>query len=268
MPPEDIWKEYVRGTNFVAANVLEMRDRNSLLSHDYRQQCHTQIKELMNNKVLPTLAAKVRNYEHTVKSTKKGFTNYFKNAFKKKERNENEGLRDDFLMNSSEKSMKNLVDLSFLTQDYKTVLAYVKYSYNEFKSIKAHKHASSCSELQFLCYVMIYENYMDTKEYSANIFEVSNSYTKCKDYRWLMRNLIVMAQLSKAGNKYEQAAKCYLRLAYSFLQSSSSSIYSALFFEQAAFAYLKIDQQRKFNYYLVQAGIIYEALGFKSNGFF
>lgn len=42
----------------------------------------------------------------------------------------------------------------------------------------------------------------------------------------------------------------------------------ALFYEQAAFAFLKNNQQRKFSFYLVQAGTIYDILGFKSHAFF
>jgi len=261
----DIWQKYMRGSVPEGTDLLDMDDRRTLLTSDDREIFHCIIKDIINDKILPFIASKVRHFEHAVKNTKKGFTNIMKSFINKKERSENDGLKSDFLMNQAELSMKNLVDLSFVTQDYKTFLSYAKYPIGDFKSIKAYKHLSSCLELQFFSYIISYNNYMDTSEYAKNIFHAANSYIKAKDPKWMIRNLIITAELAKTLDKYEEAAKCYLKLAYTL---SSSSVMSALFFEQAAFSYLKISQQRKFSFYLIKAGIIYETLGFKTHGFF
>lgn len=182
---------------FNSIGIFTKSDINSedILSPDENQILHTVVKDIINDKILPIIAQKVRHYEHSVKSTRKGFTNYLKNAFNKKDRSENDGLRNNFVMNTAERSMKNLIDLSFLTQDYRTFLAYVKYPSNDFKSIKAYKHLSSCSELQFFCYIMTYEGYMETKEFRSNLFDTSNSYVKANDYKLMTRNLIIIAEL-------------------------------------------------------------------------
>ena len=211
------------------------------------------------------IGSKIRNFEHVVKNTKKGFTNMMKSFLNKKERSENDGLHKDFVMNRQEVSMKSLIDISFIFQDYKTFSNYLKYPMNDFKSIKAYKHTSSCLELQFFSHLLSYYNFTDTKDFDNNLFQAANSYSRTKDLKWMIRNLIILADLCKRIGKFEDAAKCYLKVAYNL---SSKSWIPAIFFEQAALCYLKVNQQRKFSFYIVKAGAIYEMLGKKDYSFF
>lgn len=211
------------------------------------------------------IGSKVRNFEHSVKTTKKGFANVFKNYFNKKERSENDGLSKNFVMNFQEVSMKSLVDLSFLLQDYKTFNNYLKYPLNDFKAIKAFKQYSSCIELQFISSLLKTFNFAESRDFSANLFQAANSYSRSKDLKWMIRNLIILADMCKTIRNFDDAAKCYLKIAYSL---SSKLWLQAIFFEQAAWCYLKINQQRKFAFHIVKAGIIYENFKYKDYSFF
>lgn len=261
----DEWEKYLRLNRMPEKNVLELWDRSRLLSINDREACRYFIKDIIDERMIPYVARKIRGYEKLVKDTKKGFTNMMKSFLNKKERSENDGMKKDFVMNKQEVSMKSLVDLSFLFQDYKTLNAYLKYPMSDFKSIKAYKQVSSCLELQFFSYLLSYLNYADTKEFSQNLFQAANSYYKSKEPKWMIRNLIISAEMCKSLGKFSEAAKSYLKIAYSFTQSSWIP---AIFFEQAAYCYLKIDQQRKFSFYIVKAGIIYLKFNYKDYSFF
>lgn len=50
-------------------------------------------------------------------------------------------------MNKEELELCNLVDLSFVTQDYETASVNAKIPYNDFKKVKAFRHSASCQEI-------------------------------------------------------------------------------------------------------------------------
>lgn len=140
---QDIWAQYKKHGNITGLNMLELWDRKDLLSENDRESLKYLLKDIIDDKIIQTVASKVRQCEHHIKNTKKGFANMMKSMFKSKERSDNEGLKKDFVMNQQELSMKSLTDLSFLFQDYKTYGSFVKYPMNDFKSIKAYRHSSS-----------------------------------------------------------------------------------------------------------------------------
>ncbi len=64
--------------------------------------------------------------------------------WKKPERGENDGIKESFKMNKEELELCNLVDLSFVSQDYETAMNNAKIPYNDFKKCKAFRHSASC----------------------------------------------------------------------------------------------------------------------------
>ena len=208
-----------------------------------------------------------------------------KNIFKtNKERSENDGLKKDFLMNAQEVSMKSLIDISFLFQDYRTFNSFYKYPTNEFKSIKAYKHTSSWYELHFFTNVLSSESFNDSKEFQEKLFHSANSYLKIKDLRWMIRNLIISSEVCKSIEKYEDAIRCYLKIAYTvgssdklqfyiddrsnYKSSGNIGVIQALFYEQTAYWYLKLGSHRKFCYYIIKAASVYEYFKYKEHSFF
>jgi hypothetical protein len=87
--------------------------------------------------MLPFIEKRIRNLEISIANTRKGIKNQFKNLWKKTERGENDGLRENFKMNKEELELRNLVDLAFVAQDYETALNNGKIPYNDFKKCKA-----------------------------------------------------------------------------------------------------------------------------------
>jgi HEPN domain-containing protein len=85
--------------------------------------------------------------EISIANTRKGIKNQFKNLWKKNERGENDGLKDNFKMNKEELELRNLVDLAMVSQDYETAYSNGKIPFSDFKKCKASRHAASCQEV-------------------------------------------------------------------------------------------------------------------------
>lgn len=105
------------------------------------------IKRMIEKSVLPFIERRIKGLEVSVANTRKGFKNQFKNLWKKTERGENDGLKENFKMNKEELELRNLVDLALVTQDYETAMVNGKLPLNDFKKCKAQRHAASCQEV-------------------------------------------------------------------------------------------------------------------------
>ena len=57
---------------------------------------------MIEKQVLPFIEKRIRNLEISIANTRKGIKNQFKNLWKKAERGENDGLKDNFKMNKEE----------------------------------------------------------------------------------------------------------------------------------------------------------------------
>lgn len=97
--------------------------------------------------MLPFIERRIRNLEINITNTRKGLKNSLKMLWKKPERGENDGLKESFKMNKDELELCNLVDLSFVAQDYETSMNNAKIPYNDFKKCKAFRHSASCQEV-------------------------------------------------------------------------------------------------------------------------
>ena len=102
------------------------------------------IKKIIEKQIMSFIQAKIRNLEINLSETRKGIKNKFMNFWKKPERGENDGLKENFKMNKDELEMVNLVDLAFVAQDYETATNNAKIPYGDFKKCKAWRHAASC----------------------------------------------------------------------------------------------------------------------------
>ena len=70
---------------------------------------------MIEKQVLPFIEKRIRNLEISIANTRKGIKNQFKNLWKKAERGETDGLKDNFKMNKEELELRNLVDLALVT---------------------------------------------------------------------------------------------------------------------------------------------------------
>jgi len=78
--------------------------------------------KLVETQFIPQFENKIRGLEFNITKTSKGIKNQFKNFWKKPERAENEGQKDNFRLNKQENEIRNLVDLALVSQDYDTVV--------------------------------------------------------------------------------------------------------------------------------------------------
>lgn len=144
---EDLW-----GTKYIdldEQSVLselhtEALQRGRSFSNDDRSKIKATLKKMVEKSILPFIERKIRNLEINIANTRKGIKNSFKALWKKPERGENDGLKETFKMNKEELELRNLVDLSFVAQDYETAMNNAKLPFNDFKKCKAFRHAASC----------------------------------------------------------------------------------------------------------------------------
>jgi hypothetical protein len=97
--------------------------------------------------LLPFLVQKIQSSEGSISSTRKGIKNKFFRAFQPKERGENDGTAENFLMNKNELELRNLTDLAYVLQDYETCVLNCEYPISDFKKIKAYKNAAHSEEM-------------------------------------------------------------------------------------------------------------------------
>lgn len=69
---------------------------------------------MIDKLILPFIVKRIRNLEISIANTRKGIKNQFKNLWKKAERGENDGLKENFKMNKEELELRNLVDLALV----------------------------------------------------------------------------------------------------------------------------------------------------------
>jgi len=80
------------------------------------------MKKITELHLVPFIKNKIKTLEDNVFKTRKTVKQKFLSAFgfKAPERGEFDGMREGFSMNKSELELRNLVDLSFVFQDYET----------------------------------------------------------------------------------------------------------------------------------------------------
>jgi hypothetical protein len=124
--------------NLVRGGSFSVQDRDNI---------QRVLKKIIEKGMLPFIEKRIRGLENSIANTRKGLKNQFKSLWKKSERGENDGLKENFKMNKEELELRNLVDLAIVSQDYETAVLNAKLPYNDFKKCKAQKHAASCQEI-------------------------------------------------------------------------------------------------------------------------
>ncbi len=116
---------------------VETQLRGRSFSQEDRDQLQKLIRRMIEKQILPGIEKRIRALELSIANTRKGIKNQFKNLWKKTERGENDGLRENFKMNKEEVELRNLSDLAFVAQDYETAVLNGKLPYSDFKKCKA-----------------------------------------------------------------------------------------------------------------------------------
>ena len=75
---------------------MESLLRGRSFSSEDRDRIQTALKKMIEKSVLPFIEKKIKNLEVSIAKTRKGFSNSMKNFFKKTERGENDGLKENF----------------------------------------------------------------------------------------------------------------------------------------------------------------------------
>lgn len=118
--------------------------RGNGFSEENRDDIIKVLKKIIEKGILPFIERKIRAIEGNVSNTRKGIKNQFKSLWKKSERGENDGLKENFKMNKEEIELRSLIDIAMVCQDYETASLNAKLPYSDFKKCKAQRHAAGC----------------------------------------------------------------------------------------------------------------------------
>jgi hypothetical protein len=115
-PLEDLWLKLtdLDEQGLMQELNVESTQRGRAFSEEDRKQIMQSIKRMVEKNVLPFIERRIKALETSVANTKKGIKNHFKNLWKKNERGENDGLKENFKMNKEELELKNLSDLALV----------------------------------------------------------------------------------------------------------------------------------------------------------
>jgi hypothetical protein len=115
-PLEDLWSQLtdLDEQGLMQELHLESQIRGRSFTQDDREKISATLKRLTEKSVLPFIEKRVRNLEISIANTRKGIKNQFKNLWKKAERGENDGLKENFKMNKEELELRNLLDLALV----------------------------------------------------------------------------------------------------------------------------------------------------------
>ena len=116
-PLDDLWKRLTdldeQGL-MLELNLDGNLIRGGSFSEQDRDNIQRVLKRVIEKGILPFIEKRIRNLEGSVANTRKGIKNQFKSLWKKSERGENDGLKDNFKMNREEIELRNLVDLAMV----------------------------------------------------------------------------------------------------------------------------------------------------------
>eukprot|EP00347_Sterkiella_histriomuscorum_P023756 403333495 len=266
---EDIWSKFVEldEQSILQELHLEQQCRGRSFSVDDRQKIKATVRRIIEKQILPFIERKIRNLEVNIANTRKGIKNSLKMLWKKPERGENDGLKESFKMNKEELELCNLVDLSFVTQDYETASVNAKIPYNDFKKCKAFRHSASCQEVQAFSTIAHDPNYAGQsyfKEVDQMIDNAYQLYHKSNKSQFLIRYALLVAELYDSLERYQESANYLLRISN---EIKDQSVIIPLFQEQAAYKYLYMKQYRKFALHMILAGKSYEKLNLQNYSF-
>ena len=149
-PLDDLWKRLTDLDEQGLMMELNMDGnliRGASFSESDRDSIYRVLKKVIEKGILPFIEKRIRMLEGSIANTRKGIKNQFKSLWKKSERGENDGLKDNFKMNKEELELRSLVDLAMVCQDYETAVLNGKLPYSDFKKCKAQRHAASSQEI-------------------------------------------------------------------------------------------------------------------------
>lgn len=256
---EDLWSE--SHIDLDARTLIDMqvamadpsarRIRGKCFSQQDRVKIRGHIKRITELFLVPFIKQKIRNLEENVFKTRKTVKQKFLSAFgfKAPERGENDGLRSNFRMNKSELELRNLIDLAFVFQDYETVSQNAYIPLKDFRSYKAYRFAGSCQELVILSSLvleLLHSQSFNLPQLEQSVREGYNLFMDSQKPELLIKYSLMISDMYEVLELPEQSANIMVKIAN---QIPKVYHYVALFYEQAAFKFLKKKMYRKFAYY-------------------
>jgi len=226
---------------------LSLADPEPQLTTGDRSQFSMIFNEIVTRVLSPFVQSTLKEMDVFLDRNKRGFRNTVKSFFKKG------GDKADaftFQLDTVEHTTRYIADLSFQFGDYEVALAHYRSAANDFKGVKAWKHAAAAFEMQALCAVLLNG---DPREIDYAIDSAYGMYEKSTEQALMVRCALVTFRVLKgldANKKLVQRLIADAGLIKDFPEVSP------LFLEQTALCYLRFRPAhfRKFAFYKILAG--------------
>ena len=226
---------------------LSIADPEPQLTTGDRSQFSMIFNEIVTRVLSPFVQSTLKEMDVFLDRNKRGFRNAVKGFFKKG------GDKADaftFQLDTMEHTTRYIADLSFQFGDYEVALAHYRSAANDFKGVKAWRHAAASFEMQALCAVLLNG---DPREIDYAIDSAYGMYEKSGDQALMVRCALVTFRVLKgldANKKLVQRLIADAGIIKDFPEVSP------LFLEQTALCYLRFRpaHYRKFAFYTILAG--------------
>ena len=157
-------------------------------------------------------------------------------------------------MNKSDLELRNLIDLAFVIQDYETTYGNAEYPASDFRKVNALTHMAHCEELKLFSRIAYEKFYAQSnfKDVVGTAHQIYSTYSKgFNGSSSLIRFSLMMVELFQLWGEHQAAADFFIKIA---TMLTDNAILKPMFFEQAAYEFLMLQQFRKFAFYMNLAG--------------
>ena len=226
---------------------LSLADPEPQLTTGDRSQFSMIFNEIVTRVLSPFVQSSLREMDGFLDRNKRGFKNTVKSFFKK---GGDKAESFTFQLDTVEHTTRYIGDLSFQFGDYEVALAHYRAAANDFKGVKAWKHAAAAFEMQALCAVLLNG---DPREIDYAIDSAYGMYDKAGDQALLVKCALVTFRVLRGLDAHKKLVQ---RMISDAGKIKDFPEVSPLFLEQTALCYLQFRPAhfRKFAFYKILAG--------------
>ncbi|CAJ0823061.1 10537_t:CDS:10 [Entrophospora sp. SA101] len=238
------------------------------------------VRELVKASIIPHMERNIQTLNEQVASSRRGITGrlfsaskrYFGTGSKSANQSQQQQLSQSFYSekfaiqsnnpindtlvryhyNSPEAQMRKLADYAFMLRDYKFAYSIYDTVKKDFSADKEWKYSAGAQEMIGICLLIALTKISSRIDIDHHFEQAVNSYLNIlKMPFYATKSTLLYFELLKYRGLYKDAPSALVRVA-----GEDSDLRSALFLEQAAYAFLRcqIPMVRKYAFHLIMAG--------------
>ncbi|CAG8490645.1 13824_t:CDS:10 [Cetraspora pellucida] len=250
------------------------------LNEDDISGIHVFIRDLVDKSIIPYMEKNIWQWNEQVASSRRGITGrlfsagrrYFNTGTRATGSaqqssqysyigNSSTAANTTYLHNTPEAQMRKLADYAFMLRDYRLAHSVYDTVKKDFLADKAWKYYAGAQEMVGVC-LLIAGNKLEVDHYFEQAVNAYLNRSKVPFYA--TRATLLYYELLKHKKLYKDAPTALVRMT-----GDDSDLRSALFLEQAAYAFLRCSKPmvRKYSFHLMLAGHRYGKCGQREHAY-